>query len=341
MKFVDIAKIYVKSGHGGAGCVSMRREKYIRFGGPDGGDGGKGGNILIKGDSRLTTLLDLRIHPHQKAGNGLPGMGDQKTGKSGTDKIICVPLGTTIIEEKTEEILFDIIDKTDHLLLTGGRGGQGNMHFKSSRNQTPRFAQPGEPGEDKWIRLELKIMADVGLVGLPNAGKSTLISAISNAKPKIAAYPFTTLVPNLGVVRISDYSSYVVADIPGIIENAHRGTGLGDKFLKHIQRTAVLAFLIDCAEDNKRSPTATFYLLLNELEQFSPSLTQKDRIILLTKMDSLNPKLNIEKIIDDFNKGGEEEVFPISSVTRKGLDKVKYRLLTMVEEKRSGSSKVN
>ena len=334
MKFVDSAKIFIKSGKGGAGCASMRREKFIEFGGPNGGDGGRGGSVYIKGDHRLTTLQDFRTHPHQKAGNGMPGLGDNKFGKSGEDKIIHVPLGTIIINDDTDEIITEVLEERQIMLLKGGKGGLGNTHFKSSTNRAPRYAQPGEPGQEMTIRLELKIMADVGLVGFPNAGKSTFISAISNARPKIADYPFTTLVPNLGVVQIKGFNSFVVADIPGIIENAHLGMGLGDQFLKHIQRTSVLAFLIDCSDVKETIPIDVFHVLMNELARFSPDLVDKKRIVLLTKIDSIRSDLNIESIIKDFKEIGEE-LLPISSVSRKGLDKACYRLSKIVDDHKS------
>jgi len=309
----------------------MRREKYVRFGGPDGGDGGKGGDIYIKGDNRLASLLDLRLHPHQNAGNGAPGMGDQRTGRSGKNKIIPVPLGTTIVNDETDEIFFDILDEESHLLLKGGRGGLGNMHFKSSTNQTPRFSQPGEEGQEICMRLELKLIADVGLVGLPNAGKSTFISVVSNARPKIADYPFTTIKPNLGVVKADNFSTFVVADIPGIIRNAHQGAGLGDQFLRHIQRTSVLAFLIDCSFSAEFEPVETLKILQNELQLYSSDLLSKSRVVFLTKIDALNEELELSEIIKCFKKEGEE-TFAISSVTRNGLDRAIYRLSALVDE---------
>ena len=340
MKFIDTAKIYIQSGKGGAGCASMRREKFIEFGGPNGGDGGRGGDVYFKGDANLTSLFDLRLHPHQRAGNGIAGMGDQKTGKAGSDKIIKVPLGTLIINDETDEIHHEILEEDTHLVLKGGRGGLGNVHFKSATNRAPRYAQPGEPGAEICVRLELKLIADVGLVGFPNAGKSTLISSISNARPKIADYPFTTLVPNLGVVKVNDYRSFVVADIPGIIEDAHQGTGLGFRFLKHIKRTSVLAFLVDSSEFVKTDPLENFSILLNELSQFSPDLLEKKRIVLLTKIDAIQQDLNIQEIIDTFKSKGEE-IYPISSVTRKGLDRIIYRLADIVTAERSNPLQID
>ncbi len=340
MKFIDTAKIYLYSGKGGAGCASMRREKFIEFGGPNGGDGGRGGDIYFQGDSSLTSLFDLRLHPHQRAGHGVAGMGDQKTGRAGTDKTIRLPLGTIIINDNTEEILLEVLEEKSSLVLKGGRGGLGNVHFKSSTNRAPRYAQPGEPGQEMCIRLELKLIADVGLVGFPNAGKSTLISAISNARPKIADYPFTTLIPNLGVVKVNDFRSFVVADIPGIIEDAHQGTGLGDRFLKHIQRTAVLAFLVDCSEFSEKDPSEIFSILLNELEQFSSDLTDKRRIVLITKIDAIRHNLNIQDIINQFKQKGEE-IYPISAVTGKGLERVIFRLADIVDANRLNPPEIN
>lgn len=333
LRFVDTAKIFIKSGKGGAGCASMRREKFIEFGGPNGGDGGRGGSVYFEGDHRLATLQDFRTHPHQKAGNGMPGMGDNKFGKSGEDKIIKVPLGTIVVNDDTDEILFEVLEESQFLALKGGRGGLGNVHFKSSTNQAPRYAQPGEPGQEMTVRLELKIMADVGLVGFPNAGKSTFISSVSNAKPKIADYPFTTLVPNLGVVSVSRFQSFVVADIPGIIENAHQGTGLGDQFLRHIQRTSALAFLIDSSDPESKAPIEVFKILLNELREYSIDLLEKKRIVLLTKTDAVRSDYNIEQIITSFKEMGEE-IYPISSVSRKGLKKVTHRLAEMIDQNR-------
>ncbi|MBT4090155.1 MAG: GTPase ObgE, partial [Deltaproteobacteria bacterium] len=296
--------------------------------------------VYFKGDASLTSLFDLRLHPHQRAGNGVAGMGDQKTGKTGTDKIIRVPLGTIIINDETDEIHHEILEENSYLLLKGGRGGLGNVHFKTSTNRAPRYAQPGEPGNEICVRLELKLIADVGLVGFPNAGKSTFISAISNARPKIADYPFTTLVPNLGVVKVNDYRSFVVADIPGIIEDAHQGTGLGFRFLKHIKRTSVLALLVDSSEFIEIDPLKSFSILLNELSQFSPDLLEKKRIVLLTKTDAIRQDLNIQEIIETFKKEGEE-IYPISSVTRKGLERVIYRLADIVTADRSNPLKID
>ena len=333
VKFVDTVKITVESGKGGAGCASMRREKFIEYGGPNGGDGGKGGDLYFRGTHRLTSLQDLRIHPQQKAQNGQPGMADQKSGRSGEDKYIEVPLGTIIINDESDEICFEVLEDKSYRLLKGGRGGLGNMHFKSSTNQAPRYAQPGLPGQKMTVRLDLKIMADVGLVGFPNAGKSTFISIVSNARPKIANYPFTTLIPNLGVVALEEYQSFVVADIPGIIEDAHRGVGLGDQFLKHIQRTSVLAFLVDCSGFSEEAPIDIFKTLMRELTRFSPDLEKKRRIVLLTKIDSLRNDLRIDTLIQEFKDFGEEP-YAISGISRKGIKKVLFKLYELVEEEK-------
>ena len=330
MKFIDSAKIDIRSGKGGAGCTSMRREKFIEFGGPNGGDGGRGGSVYMIGDQRLTSLQDLRTHPHQRAGAGQAGMGDNKFGRSGEDKIIRVPLGTIVINDETDEIVAEVLEENQILLLKGGKGGLGNTHFKSSTNRAPRYAQPGLPGQDMTIRLELKIMADVGLVGFPNAGKSTLISSVSNARPKIADYPFTTLVPNLGVVHVAGFHTFVVADIPGIIKDAHLGAGLGGQFLKHIQRTSVLAFLIDSSDPSEKTPLEMYQILLGELEQFSADLLDKQRIIFLTKIDAIKESINIAETILQFKEIGEE-LLPISSVSKKGMDKAIYRLSAIVD----------
>ena len=287
--FVDYVKIYFRSGRGGAGSVHFRREKFVPKGGPDGGDGGDGGNIILRGSTQLWTLLHLKYRKHVIAEDGMPGAGSGSFGQSGEDQIIEVPVGTVAKDAETGEKLFEITKHNEeHALLKGGRGGQGNIHFKSSTNQSPRHAQPGEDNEEGWYILELKLLADVGLVGFPNAGKSTLISAISAKKPKIADYPFTTMEPNLGLVRYRDMKSFVVADIPGIIENAHKGKGLGLRFLRHIERNSVLLFTIpaDTNDINKEYNT-----LLNELKQYNPELLDKKRILAITKSDLLDEEL--------------------------------------------------
>lgn len=259
MKFVDYVKIYVKAGDGGRGCVSFRREKYVPKGGPDGGDGGKGGDVIIRASSELHTLLDHRYQKTYKAKRGEHGKGSKMKGKDGEDLIIQVPIGTVVKDADSEEILADLDeDGKDLIVARGGKGGLGNAHFATPINQTPRYAQPGQKGEEKWIILELKLLADVGLIGLPNAGKSTLISIISSARPQIADYPFTTLTPVLGVVKYKDYQSFVVADIPGLIEGAHKGAGLGHQFLRHVERTSILLHLVDVSDYLQSDPVGDF-----------------------------------------------------------------------------------
>jgi len=287
--FVDYVKIFCRSGKGGAGSTHLRREKFAPKGGPDGGDGGRGGDIILRGDSQLWTLLHLKFHKHIFAGHGGAGSGALKTGADGEDIIIDVPLGTVAKNSETGETLFEITSHREKkILVKGGRGGLGNNHFKSSTFQTPRFAQPGEPSIEGWYILELKVLADVGLVGFPNAGKSTLLSVVSAAKPRIDNYPFTTLVPNLGIVSYRDDKSFVMADIPGIIEGAHEGKGLGHRFLRHIERNSVLLFMIPAdASDIKKE----YAILLNELKLYNPELLDKKRVLAITKSDLLDEEL--------------------------------------------------
>ncbi|MEX0746740.1 MAG: GTPase ObgE [Rhodothermales bacterium] len=333
MKFVDYATITVRSGHGGAGSVHFRREKFTPKGGPDGGDGGEGGSVILEADDNLYTLLDLRYNRHHFAPNGQPGGGALKSGKSGEDIILRVPPGTVARESETDEVVGEVNESGERFVLAkGGRGGKGNAFFKSATNQTPRFSQPGEPGEEKLITLELKLLADVGLVGLPNAGKSTLISSISAARPKVADYPFTTLEPALGVVAVEDYKSFVMADIPGIIEGAHGGKGLGLQFLKHIERNAVLLFLIPVTT---KDLAGEYEVLLSELRSFNPELLDKPRILALSKTDLLPPEeraLLPEIAGEEFPE--DLEVMPISSVAGFGLERLKRRLWDEIQEQR-------
>ena len=318
MKFLDQAKIHIESGNGGNGCVSFRREKYVEFGGPNGGNGGKGGNVIIKCVDGLNTLIDYRYRQHFKAKNGSPGMGSDKTGRSGEDTIIEVPRGTLILEEDNEEVIADIIDKDQSLtILKGGNGGFGNAHFKNSENQTPRTANNGENGQEKWIWLRLKLIADIGLIGLPNAGKSTLISTVSEAKPKIADYPFTTLNPVLGIAKYNN-NELVIADIPGLIEGAHEGKGLGDRFLGHIERCNLLLHLIDA---NDSDVVNSWKTVRNEISAYSKELDEKKEIIVLSKSDSIDEKKLDEKlnILKDYTY---KDVFKISSVTGKGITSI-------------------
>jgi GTPase len=286
MKFIDEVKIRVIAGDGGRGCISFRREKFIPRGGPNGGNGGKGGDVIALADPQLTTLLDLRYQKQYKAGHGEHGLGKDQHGKTGEDRIIKVPVGTLIRDAGTGELIGDLKEAGQQVVMAaGGRGGKGNAHFVSSTNRSPRFAQPGEPGEDKELEIELRLLADVGIIGLPNAGKSTLIAAISAVRPKIADYPFTTLVPNLGVVGYGEEKSFVVADIPGLIEGAHEGHGLGDKFLRHVTRTSVLIHLLDAASIDEKDPLAGWRTVNRELELFDPELGKKPQIVVANKID--------------------------------------------------------
>ena len=313
--FIDQATITVKAGKGGNGIVSFRREKFIPKGGPDGGNGGRGGSIILRSDRQLTTLMDFRYKRSYTAAGGDNGMGSNKTGRSADDVTIRVPTGTLIKDSESGETYADLIqDGQEIVIARGGKGGRGNAEFATSTDQAPRRATKGEPGEEKIIQLELKLLADVGLVGFPNAGKSTLISRLSAAKPKIADYPFTTLIPNLGIVYYGEYKSFVLADMPGLIEGAHEGKGLGIQFLRHIERTRLLVFLIDCTGED---PKAQFKTLLNELNLFNESMLKKPQIIAMTKMDLADAKLKKElrKII--FPK--RLPVIHISSATGEGL----------------------
>ena len=333
MKFVDSVKIHVRSGNGGAGCTAFRREKYIPHGGPDGGDGGKGGDVFLVGNIGKNTLLDLSFQQHQHAEHGMNGSGSDKHGRNGKELHIQVPLGTVVKDIETGVILLEVVEIKEYLLFPGGRGGRGNARFKTSTNRTPEYHQPGEPGHDCWVRLELKLMADVGLVGFPNAGKSTLISSVSQARPKIADYPFTTLVPQLGVVKIADLDPFVIADIPGIIAGAHDGRGLGDRFLRHIERTASLLLLLDVSGFSENPPEEEYATLIEELELFSPKLLEKSRAVAFTKMDSVS---DIDAL-DDLQKILEtagETVFRVSSVSKDGIPELLLYLGEVVKKER-------
>lgn len=317
--FVDYVKICCRSGRGGAGSAHLHRDKRTAKGGPDGGDGGRGGHIILRANAQLWTLLHLKYRKHIIAENGQPGGSALKTGADGKDEILEVPLGTVAKNAETGEVLFDLSEDGETQILTqGGRGGLGNWHFKSPTRQTPRFAQPGEPGREEWIILELKILADVGLVGFPNAGKSTLLSVVSAAKPEIADYPFTTLVPNLGIVSYRDNKSFVMADIPGIIEGASQGRGLGYRFLRHIERNSVLLFMVPA--DTPRSIAEEYEILLNELTAYNPELVDKPRILAVTKADMLDAELEAEMAVGLPND--LPSVF-ISSVAQKNITQLK------------------
>jgi len=322
--FIDYVKIHCTSGNGGGGSTHFRREKYIPKGGPDGGDGGRGGHIILKGNKQFWTLLHLKYKKHIKAGHGAHGAGNLKTGHQGKDVIVDVPLGTIAKDAETGEYLFEITeDGEKHVLQMGGRGGLGNNHFKSATNQTPRYAQPGEPGMEGWKILELKILADVGLVGFPNAGKSTLLSSVSAAKPEIADYPFTTLRPNLGIVSYRDYRSFVMADIPGIIQGAHTGKGLGTRFLRHIERNALLLFTVPIDSENIQHE----YTVLNEeLKAYNNELMHKKRLLAITKSDMLDEGMIAEVRTTLQNELPSVDVIFISSVSGLGLMELKDRI---------------
>jgi GTP-binding protein len=344
--FVDEAKIRVKAGDGGNGCMAFRREKFVPRGGPSGGDGGRGGDVIMESSERHNTLVHFRFNPEYKAERGRHGEGSNCTGRQGEDVILKVPVGTIVYDEETGERVFDF-DRPDQRIVVarGGRGGRGNQHFATPTHQAPREHEPGKPGEEKVLRLELKLLADVGLVGYPNVGKSTLISRISAARPKIADYPFTTLQPNLGVVATGDPNdkdsiSFVVADIPGLIEGAHTGAGLGTQFLRHVERTRLLVHLIDVSDASGRPDPATdFKVIMNELESFGSGLESKPMIVVASKIDAVNP----EKLtkLKRFCTRKKLQLYPISAVTGEGVDKLKYAMADEVVKLRTEQPQPN
>ncbi len=328
MRFADYAKIYVTAGSGGAGSVHFRREKYVPKGGPDGGDGGDGGDVILRGDEQLNTLLDLRYRKYVKASHGQNGGPSKRKGKGGEDEILEVPLGSVVFDANSKERLGEITEHEEEIVIAkGGKGGLGNWHFRSSTNQTPRHAQDGEDGEERTIEIELKLLADVGLVGFPNAGKSTLLSAMSGAKPKIASYPFTTLEPNLGVITLPDYRTFVMADIPGIIEEAHEGRGLGIQFLRHIERNNLLLFMVSSQQDVEYEYNA----LLKELKSYRKDLLDKPRILAITKMD-LQDDYKLEQDVDI-----DIPVVEISAATDYNMDKLKEAIWEQLQTVESSS----
>jgi GTPase len=324
MDFPDEALITARSGDGGRGCVSFRREKYIPKGGPDGGNGGKGGSVIIRATRAHYTLRDFRYRKIFKAGNGKPGRGKNQTGKDGKDVFIEVPLGTIVYDADTEEVVGDLtLDTQEILILPGGIGGKGNQHFATSTNRTPRFAQPGLPGVEKRLKLSLKLLADVGIIGLPNAGKSTLLSRLTLSRPKIDSYPFTTLVPNLGVIVFDGEKRLTVADIPGLIEGASEGRGLGLRFLKHIQRTRLLLHLIDITHSSPQHPLEDYYTLRNEMEKYDPALLRKDQLVLINKIDIRSTGdrdvAGLKRALEDIGL----DALPVSALTGEGLEDLK------------------
>lgn len=319
--FIDYVKVFCASGHGGAGSVHLHRAKYIPKGGPDGGDGGRGGHIILKADPQFWTLIHLKYRKHVKAEDGEKGGSALRHGANGEDIVLQVPVGTVVKDAETQEVLFELVEPGEEkILCRGGRGGLGNNNFKTATQQTPRYAQPGEEGQEGWFILELKLLADVGLVGLPNAGKSTLLSSITSAKPKIASYAFTTLEPNLGIVRYRDDLSFVMADIPGIIEGAHEGKGIGLRFLRHIERNSVLLFMVSIEEEDI---AGTYKTLLKELKMYNPELLAKERVLAITKCDIADAEM--EKDVARHLPRGVPHVF-ISSVSGEGLDTLKDTL---------------
>ncbi len=333
MKFLDQARIFIRSGDGGAGCVSFRREKYVEFGGPDGGDGGRGGDVWAECVDGLNTLIDYRYKQHFKAKTGLHGMGKNRTGQDGADVVLKVPEGTQIFEEDNETLVADFTQVGQRICLArGGNGGFGNAHFKSSTNQAPRRANPGLEGDERWIWLRLKLIADAGLVGLPNAGKSTLLAAVSAARPKIADYPFTTLTPNLGVVNV-DTREFVMADIPGLIEGAHEGHGLGDRFLGHIERCAVILHLVDGTQDDVAGAYRT---IRGELEAYGHGITEKPEVVVLNKCDALTEDAIAEKQTELAEEAGRD-VLVMSGVSGTGVTDALRLLLEVIDKERADS----
>lgn len=338
--FIDRVKIEVRAGHGGAGCVSFRREAYVPRGGPNGGDGGKGADIVLVADKQLGTLIDLKYQQHYYAEKGEQGRGKEQSGADGKDTIIRVPVGTIVHDAETQTVIIDLdTDGMTYIIAKGGRGGKGNAFFKTATNQAPRHSQPGEPGEEQWLFLELKLLADVGLVGFPNAGKSTLISRISAAKPKIADYPFTTLSPVLGVVKPEGRRSFVVADIPGLIENAHKGAGLGFEFLRHIERTSILLHLVDVSGIVPGDPVENFQKINKELELYSNALLNKSMAVAATKIDAADP-MQLAEFTTYCQKNGYA-FFPISAVSGAGLQPLLNFLANKVVQERDLREQVN
>jgi GTP-binding protein len=336
MQFIDEAKIQVKAGDGGDGCVAFRREKYMPKGGPSGGDGGHGGDITFVADGQLSTLLDFKYHQHYKAERGEHGMGSDCNGKNGEDLLLPVPVGTVIKDEDTREVLADLKEHGQrYVAAKGGKGGLGNMNFATSTNQAPRQFEPGGIGEERTLRLELKLLADVGLLGFPNVGKSTFISRVSRAKPKVADYPFTTLIPHLGVVQLSDQRSFVLADIPGLIEGAAEGAGLGTRFLKHVERTRVLIHLLEISPDDGREPERDFDIINAELRKHDPALAERPQIVALNKIDLPDVRDLYPEVRDRFKARGVE-LAAISAATGEGIAPLLERAWTLAKQPTTG-----
>ncbi|TEB07305.1 GTPase ObgE [Pelotomaculum schinkii] len=329
--FFDKARIFVKGGDGGNGCVAMRREKYVPEGGPWGGDGGRGGDIVFQADEGLRTLVDFRYKRHYKAQRGKHGEGKNRYGLSADDLVVRLPVGTVIRDDDTGELIADLVRNGQQVVVArGGRGGRGNAHFATPNNKAPKLAEKGEPGEERWLSLELKLLADVGLVGFPNAGKSTLISQVSAAKPKIANYPFTTVTPNLGVVRVDDGRSFVMADIPGLIKGAHAGAGLGHEFLRHVERTRLLIHVLDTAGSEGRDPVEDFKVTNRELILYNPVIGSRPQVIVANKMDLPEAAENLTRLKEAY--GNDYEIFPISAATGSGLGPLIYKVAALLED---------
>lgn len=331
MAFIDEAKFFVKGGDGGRGCVSFRREKYVPKGGPDGGDGGDGGSIILEATRRLLSLMDFRYSSHFKAKNGGHGQSKKMHGRGGEDKVLYVPLGSVIKDAEDDHVLADLVNEGDRFIAAaGGKGGGGNVHFATGQNRTPRRAGKGTPGEERWLKIELKLLADVGLIGLPNAGKSTLLSKLSAANPKVAAYPFTTLEPKLGILQLEYHEPCIIADIPGIIEGAHEGAGLGHKFLRHVERTKILIHVLD-AGGPLSNPLDDFKTLENELSLYKEELVQRKRLIVLNKIDLIESPLQVNQLIEETRKLGHE-VLPVSALQGDGIAALKKKIGEIMEE---------
>jgi GTP-binding protein len=332
--FYDEAKIYVKGGDGGNGCIAFRREKYVPFGGPWGGDGGRGGSVILQADEGLHTLVDFRYQRHYKADRGMHGQGKNKHGKSGEDLIVRLPVGTVVKDALSGEALADLTAHGQEVVVArGGKGGRGNAHFATSTQQAPYIAEKGEAGEERHLILQLKLLADAGLVGFPNAGKSTLISRVSAARPQIAAYPFTTLNPHLGVVRIENGYSFVMADIPGLIAGAHQGAGLGHRFLRHIERTRLIIYVLDVSGTEGRDPGEDLRILKEEITLYDPTLTSRPQIVAANKIDLPDAAQNLSKLKESL--GNRYEIFPVSALTGEGLKALTYRVAELIRSQKS------
>lgn len=331
MAFIDEAKFFVKGGDGGRGCVSFRREKFVPKGGPDGGDGGDGGSVIIEATKRLLSLLDFRYSSHFNAKNGVHGKGKKMHGHRGDDIILYVPLGSIIKDSEDDRVLADLINEGDRFVAaTGGKGGGGNVHYASGQNRTPRIAGKGTPGEERWLKIELKLIADVGLIGLPNAGKSTLLSKLSAANPKIADYPFTTLEPKLGILQLEFHDPCIIADIPGIIEGAHEGAGLGHKFLRHVERTKILLHVLD-AGTSYTDPLEDFKTLENELLLYKDELIQRKRLIVLNKIDLIDDQVDLDQLLEKARELGHD-VLPVSALQGNGIQALKEKIGEIMDE---------